>query len=238
MKLYQKSEWKEFRKEVLELDGNKCSKCNRDGNEITLQIHHKLYIDGRKPWEYGTKDCITLCKGCHAEEHGIIKPKAGWEYIGYEDLGDLNGSCENCGTSIRYRFLIYHKNWGTLEVGTLCCDNLTDSNMALNQLESLKKYESRKKRFINSKRWKEENSTYKINQNFFDIQITNNTSSFSINIHQMPSKKIYKSLMEAKSKAFDVIETGTLYKYLEKRNISFPKKKNNYPSASRSMNKK
>ncbi len=225
MKLYQKSEWKEFREHVIELDGFKCSKCKREENEVTLQVHHKIYIKGRKPWEYATKDCITLCKGCHAEEHGIIKPKTGWEYIGDEDLGELNGCCENCGTAIRYIFLIHHKNWGTLEVGTLCCDNLTDSEIASNQMESAKKYESRKNRFLNSSRWREEYNTFTIKQSSFEVEIINEGFDYYIRIDVMRSKTPYKNLKDAKSKVFDVIESGELIKYMEKHNIGFRKKK-------------
>lgn len=34
---------------------------------------------------------------------------------------------------------------GALEVGTLCCDNLTDSREASNLMESVRRFESRKK---------------------------------------------------------------------------------------------
>lgn len=105
-------QWTEFRRSVIELDGGKCTMCGRLEDEVTLQVHHKRYITGRKPWEYGTKDCVTLCKGCHATEHGIIMPQHGWEYGGEEDLGDLSGICEKCGTSIRYVFIVYHEKWG------------------------------------------------------------------------------------------------------------------------------
>jgi hypothetical protein len=153
MKFYGRNQWKEFRQDVIESDGNKCTVCGRGKSEVTLQVHHKKYIKGRKPWEYATQDCVTLCKGCHSAEHRLTMPKYGWEYSGEEDLGDLCGTCENCGASIRYVFYIFHENWGTLEVGTLCCDNLTDSNVASNKMESLKSYEGRGDRFLNSKRW-------------------------------------------------------------------------------------
>ena len=81
MSLYKKIEWKEFRQNVIESDDFKCTSCNRTAKEVVLQVHHKFYIKGKLPWEYGTENCITLCKGCHASEHGIIKPKIGWDYV-------------------------------------------------------------------------------------------------------------------------------------------------------------
>jgi len=217
MKLYQKNEWKEFSKSIIELDGNKCSKCERNGKDVILQVHHKKYIKGRKPWEYGSKDCITLCKGCHAEEHGIIIPKSGWEYLSDLDLGDLVGNCDYCDTALRYTYLIYHENWGTIEVGALCCDNLTDSKEASNHLESVRSFERRKKTFIKSKRWKIFGKRQERKFGAFDIEIWERDNGCSLKIYGYQSKKIYKSVEEAKAKAFEVIESGEMIKFLAKR---------------------
>lgn len=45
---------------------------NYDNNilQITpLNIHHKYYILGRKPWEYDNDALITLCPHCHQKRH-------------------------------------------------------------------------------------------------------------------------------------------------------------------------
>ena len=34
-----------------------------------LNIHHKYYIKGKKPWEYDNDALITLCQDCHKLEH-------------------------------------------------------------------------------------------------------------------------------------------------------------------------
>jgi 5-methylcytosine-specific restriction endonuclease McrA len=211
--------WKEYRNSVIELEGNKCSVCGRGGNEVVLQVHHKKYINGLKPWEYATKDCITLCRGCHAAEHGIIQPKIGWEYQGDEDLGDLIGICENCGSSLRYVFYVYHKKWGTMEVGTHCCDSLTDTQIASNLVESQRRYDERKDRFIKSKRWIIENNEHKIKQNNFEIEINQVGLEFFIKIQELKSNKPYKTIESAKTKAFDVIESGELMEYFKNHNI-------------------
>ena len=49
-----------------------CQSCMSGHN---LQVHHKKYIPGRMAWEYFTlwekSHLITLCRKCHAAEHGI-----------------------------------------------------------------------------------------------------------------------------------------------------------------------
>lgn len=224
---YRNSLWIDFRESVIELDGNKCSVCGRSRGEVILQVHHLKYVAGRKPWEYATHECRTLCKSCHASEHGIIMPKFGWEYIGDEDLGDLIGTCDNCGSSLRYLFYIFHENWGTIGVGTHCCDTLTDSNIASNLVESQKRYDERKKRFLLSKRWKETDGILKIKQGNFNVEIKEINSNHYLKINDLKSNKAYKSIEEAQIKVFDVIESGELVNYLKKHNISIekPKKK-------------
>lgn len=34
-----------------------------------LNVHHKLYVRGKKPWEYSEDNLITLCESCHKETH-------------------------------------------------------------------------------------------------------------------------------------------------------------------------
>ncbi len=219
MSLYHATEWKVFREQIIELDGHRCRDCDRSDKEVVLQIHHFKYIKGRKPWEYALKDCKTVCRGCHAQIHGIIKPQIGWEFIGKEDLGDLIGTCDNCGNSIRHSFLIQHENWGALEVGTNCCDKLTDTTYASSLIESQTSYNSRKKRFLNSKRWKFEKGIHLINHGNFEVKIKEKDSIFLIKIYIKESKKEYKSIFEAKSKVFEVIESGEFLEYLEKYNL-------------------
>lgn len=224
MTQYRTHNWEEFRKSVIELDGNKCSVCGKSGREAILQVHHTKYISGLKPWEYATKDCVTLCRGCHATEHGKIRPKFGWEYQGDEDLGNLIGTCDNCGSSLRYVFYIFHEKWGTMEVGTYCCDSLTDTKIASNLVESQRRYDDRRERFLKSKRWKQETKIHRIKQGSFDIEIKQVGLNFFIQIQNLKSKKHYMSLDDAKFKVFDVIESGELMEYFKNHNINFGEK--------------
>ena len=59
--------WKAKREDVFSKKGRHCNRCL-----ITkrLQVHHRYYSSGYKPWEY-PDDCFeVLCVDCHSEEHG------------------------------------------------------------------------------------------------------------------------------------------------------------------------
>ncbi|WP_123658819.1 hypothetical protein [Salinisphaera japonica] len=94
---------------------------------MILQVHHQIYAVGKAPWEYAISDCLTLCKGCHAREHGLIEPDRGWTLLAIEDLGGLDGTCERngCGADIRYEHSTYHPKWGYMVVGSTCIEYLT-----------------------------------------------------------------------------------------------------------------
>ena len=185
-------------------------------------------MTGKLPWEYGSENCETLCRGCHASEHGIIQLKIGWEFIGEEDSGEFSNQCENsgCGATIRHKFLISHPNWGFLEVGTVCCDNLTDSQIASNKKEAMSRYRSRKVRFLKSKRWKNNDGKYSIKQSLFDVQFNElDENNYQLTIHKLKSKVKYESLELAKEAVFETIESGSLIDYLDKHKIEYRKKK-------------
>ena len=61
--------WISKRNQILSRDKNTCQFCGCQ--DRYMQVHHKRYIKGKKPWEYEDKDLITLCNRCH-------------EYITYE----------------------------------------------------------------------------------------------------------------------------------------------------------
>jgi len=214
MNEYQGDKWIGFRNAIIESDGGICTKCKRGKHDrVVLQVHHTKYIKGLKPWEYAPEDCETVCKGCHAEIHGKIIPKTGWEYISEEDLGDLVGECDYCGTELRYLFTIYHENWGCMEVGTVCCDILTESESASAYTRAQKRRENRTKRFVESTRWKNENGIFKIKQMGFRVEIIPYENGYSIVINDTNGKTKYKNIIEAKLKVFSFIESGAANKY-------------------------
>jgi 5-methylcytosine-specific restriction endonuclease McrA len=62
--------WLDLREIILIRDGYMCQHCMSGKN---LQVHHLYYLSGKLAWEYPDSALQTLCKGCHAMEHGIIK---------------------------------------------------------------------------------------------------------------------------------------------------------------------
>jgi len=55
--------WQKKRLEIMKRANWGCEVCNND--KINLQIHHKEYIRGLKPWEYQDNLLICLCEDCH-----------------------------------------------------------------------------------------------------------------------------------------------------------------------------
>ena len=218
MKGYQTGQWQAFRREVIELDGGRCRQCGRQEPDVVLQVHHKIYIAERAPWQYDYHDCETLCKGCHAAEHGIIPPKSGWKYLGYEDLGNVSASCELCGSNFRYQFFVYHPSWGSMQVGSLCCNALTDNHIASALVEKHNKLEERKQRFVRSKRWISISGREIIRQKGIRIEISPAEGKYTIQLDHYPGEKRFDSIKEAKSHVFDILEDGSAKDYISRRN--------------------
>ena len=217
MQGYQSKCWQEFRREVIELDGASCGQCHRNEPDVVLQVHHKVYIPDRLPWQYAYDDCETLCKGCHAAEHGKIPPKSGWQYLGYEDLGEVSSNCELCGSNFRYQFFVYHKDWGSLQVGRLCCNALTGSEIASEQIDRQSKFDERKLRFINSKRWIEISGRSIIRQHGIRVEITKTDGCYHIQLDKFQGRESFETLETAKTHVFNIIENGRAQIFLNRR---------------------
>lgn len=211
------SRWQRFRAEVIELDGGVCCRCGQGEPDAVLQVHHKTYIKGRMPWDYPYDLCETLCRGCHAAEHGLIPPRIGWTYLGDQDLGDLCGTCEYCGNEIRYVFYIHHPHWEPLEVGTVCCDNLTGTELASNRIDSVQRYRGRLSRFLSSARWQSHHGRLSISQKNISVEILADISGFRIAMNGIIGRGLYGSLEEAKTTVFDVIENGQAERFFRRQ---------------------
>ncbi len=215
---YRSSEWAQFRAEVIRLDGGMCRRCGGGGKDgAVLQVHHKEYIRGHKPWEYPYELCETVCRGCHASEHKRIAPRFGWEYVTDDDAGDMDRTCDYCGTSIRYSFIIQHPNWPTMEVGEVCCDNLTSTQFASTIAESRRRYADRLRRFVDSPRWRAfNNGVQRIKQLGFDIEVVPIDGGFRLRIKEVLGKTTFPKAFDAKVKVFELIEAGEIEKYFAK----------------------
>lgn len=135
---YRDRKWYDKRRQIIERDNHTCCRCKRCLPDDQLQVHHH-YFEGRKPWEYEDFELITLCKHCHAEEYGHVKPTYGCRYEGMEDLEDLVGECDNCHQAIRYAHLISHPDWGFMTVGAQCAEKLTSEYGLSEREEEAKK---------------------------------------------------------------------------------------------------
>ncbi len=132
-RIYVNADWRAFSERVKRRDDYKCLQCGRGPRDAILQVHHEIYVIGKEPWEYALSDCLTLCQGCHAKEHGLIEPDRGWTLLSIYDLGGLEGTCERkgCGAEIRYEHLTYHPKWGYMVVGSTCIEHLTREDRLL-----------------------------------------------------------------------------------------------------------
>lgn len=202
---YRDDRWSVFRRELIELDGAECVRCHRTRAEgAVLQVHHVKYLAGKEPWEYPFELCETLCKRCHAAEHGEVPPISGWEFVGEEDLGGLFGTCELCGKDLRHIFYVQNPDWPPMGVGTYCCDDLTGTTIA----SDIRKYEGRLRRFKDSSRWEEFGECHFITQKQISIQIVPVGEGFCILMNATRGKKIYRDLDSAKTRIFEFIESG------------------------------
>ncbi|WP_454654106.1 HNH endonuclease [Bosea beijingensis] len=219
MRRYQRQEWRRFRAEVIELDGGCCVQCKRSSLEgAILQVHHKEYLPGRMPWEYPYELCETLCKGCHAGEHGLVRPFTNWVCVGQDDLGDVSGECELCGNEIRYVFFVHHEKWPALEVGETCCDHLTDTTEASDFMDSVRQQNARRTRFLRSPRWKPLGSgSYKLSQKGANLIVEPSERAFRLRVNGTRGKLRFQSLDEAKAKIFDLFEDGKMEAFLRSR---------------------
>lgn len=67
--LEQKTKWNIRRLQILDRDKYKCTKC---GSGNSLQVHHILYDNRLKYWEYTGEYLQTLCKSCHSDLHNKL----------------------------------------------------------------------------------------------------------------------------------------------------------------------
>jgi len=152
-KVFINSKWALFCQRVKQRDGHVCLRCGRGEPEVVLQVHHEIYREGKPPWDYALSDCRTLCKGCHAREHGLLEPDHGWRLIAIEDLNGPYGVCERrgCGHEIRYAHYAYHPACGYKILGSTCIEHLTREDQLLSS-RVLKSYKNISK-FVHESRW-------------------------------------------------------------------------------------
>lgn len=213
--LYRKKEWKELRLAAIEHAGGLCEACGKtSASGATLQLHHRKYIRGRLPWEYSFAELSVLCKGCHAEIHGIIFATSNWEVQGEpHDLGDLSGDCDFCGTELKFEHFVSHELWGNMTVGTNCADFLSETKNATTQRKLLE----RKSRFFSPQKWTNSTPEFlETKRRGFEIKIKSEPTGFLIEINGRLGKIRYQSVDDAKEALFAKFENGQIPAFFQR----------------------
>ena len=63
---------------------------------VGLNIHHKYYIQGHKPWEYDNEALVTLCEDCHKKRHEKANTPI---YASDMTIIGITTICPRCGGS-------------------------------------------------------------------------------------------------------------------------------------------
>lgn len=215
MDQYKTVDWKQYRCDIIKSDGSACVRCGASSSSgAILQVHHRHYIRGRKPWEYPPEFCETLCKGCHAREHGIIRPESGWDLIASEDLGSPDGECDRCGKEIRYVYLVGHSKWVSMEVGTDCCDHLTSTDGASSHTKKLILRERRYDTLVKSPLWKIVERGREIRKANADLGIIFDGTEYRVRVNGRMGKQPHDTEQMAMLALFNFVESGNLQNYL------------------------
>lgn len=62
-----------------------------------LNVHHKYYVEGKKPWEYSNDVLITLCTNCHEKVHE--KPTPCYRSMNLGEPIAYYNKCDRCSGS-------------------------------------------------------------------------------------------------------------------------------------------
>lgn len=121
--------------------------------------------------------------------------------------------------------MVFHPKWGTLEIGTDCCDRLTGSNTASEHLTNQTKYNQRKKTFISSTRWRngERGEQHRIYE-YARLQIKRGNGEYWLRINSIKGNERFQTEIDAKIFVFDLIhQTPEKFKaFLKKHPFEHP----------------
>ena len=198
-RLYKRREWFRFRQKCMALAGWACQRCGKTQNKAPLQIHHPHYTAGLNPWEYDPRFCVVLCKGCHAREHGKIKPLEGWVLVHSDwDHGEPTGPthCEHCETPMEWHNDLWHPDWGVITVGYDCAEKLGNP-----EVHEIKRMRERINTFVFSPRWKATAKGTRYKHGDTRVFVMETPSGFVLNINGEWGKRKYMTEESAKEQA-------------------------------------
>lgn len=217
---YQRKAWKIKREQILVRDNYTCRSCGRTKEQgAKLDVHHLRYFRNAKVHDYPDFMLITLCKRCHMEEHGEIRPSYGWVYEYCEDTMEYGSEqCEECNQDLRYVHVLHHENWGYIRVGCDCAERLTNNDLPTKYEVEVKNKAKRIQTFVDSSKWVHRKNGYFYQTKDEDIQIWDNGAYFKIIFRGMSFiddlgyrcrderiEKGFSSLIEAKQRAYELL---------------------------------
>ncbi|MGP1272014.1 MAG: HNH endonuclease [Phycisphaerales bacterium] len=222
-------EWLSRRRQVLEYDNFKCQNCGRtQDNTQSLHVHHKRYVNGRRMWEYGLEDLVTLCARCHQREHfplvvelerllrdGRSVPTFGWEQFDIVDLEEATGDCEYClhERPIRYEHHLWHPCGEVLVTGCVHAAELTGEDIKnQKQLESIAKNFARAlSDFCDNSKWKPDGHdlTRRYRGSKYFVRIMRAENGFRASVNNYLGKYIYASQREAMTAVYSRLRDGS-----------------------------
>lgn len=133
-------------------------------------------------------------------------PHKGWVLEGVDDLEDLIGACEWCGTSLRYAHHLSHPDGYRSVAGCSCAEKLTEDYTNPRRIEKALK---RRNKWLISPRWKyfvwRWNSGIDAYRGDDEIAIKKENNKYRIWIRARMGLKLYNSVDDAKKAAFDAL---------------------------------
>ena len=140
-------------------------------------------------------------------------PHAGWNCVGYDDLGEASRTCEMCGTAlVRYWHYLEHPNYPErLGTGYICAGALTEDYVASKARDEKMKFTARQRKRWLSRRWKisQQGNEY-LNISNVNVVVFQRGAGWSfrlLNRHSaevlFPALSIYETSDAAKLAAFE-----------------------------------
>ena len=119
-------------------------------------------------------------------------PHKGWECVGMEDLGGLDGICEMCETTpIRYVHHMEHPDYGAvLGVGSVCAGNMEEDYAAAQERErKAQSMAGRRTRWMNGGWRTSANGNLFRNKNGFNIVVSGKFGGWSYRIKELEGER-------------------------------------------------
>lgn len=218
MRDYRSPGWQAVKARMIEMAEGRCERCGKSrADGAVLQVHHHKYRPGARVWEYGIEELEVVCKGCHAVEHGIIRPWWGWAEDSVENLWPDTQDCDVCGTTIQHVHSISRPGWGSLEVGSDCAERMCSDGRSEPEDLEIRRRVARRRTFLASPRWQVEDRRHTIVQKSIEIELCESGGEWRIRVLDQLGKRSWPDALSARSGLFTLIDDGKLYEWVQRQ---------------------